>query len=103
MQRYNKYVYLYIRLYIRKKETNTLLENGKVIVCFIYPIELINAEIKNTSNYEIFTNYDFLPIDTDFLIKNLACGKGNSNSIKLINTDLKVKLWHSIQIINFAA
>ena len=75
-------------LKLRKNETTTLLENGKVIVCFIHPIELINAEIGNSRDYETFTNYDFLPIDVEFFIRHLACGAGNSNSIKLISNNL---------------
>lgn len=72
----------------RKKEIDTLLENGKVIVVFLNPVRVVAGEKGDTGNYSYISNYDFMPISKDYLIKNLEIGKSSSpNSIIL--KDLK--------------
>lgn len=71
----------------RRKEIETLLLNGKIIVTFIYPVVGFKAEVKNQSNFDIVTNYDILPISKNYLFNNLTPGKSTGkNPITLSNT-----------------
>jgi len=72
----------------RRNEIETLLENGKIIICFLSPIKGFYGEINDKSNYNIVTNYDFLPLDQQFLLEHLKSGKGAPKSIKEKNRNL---------------
>lgn len=68
----------------RKKEIESLLDNGKVIISFLEPLSGFKAEINNRSDYDLITNYDFLPLQQDYFLKRLIAGTSSSiNSLKL--------------------
>lgn len=67
----------------RKKEVETLLDNGKIIISFLHPVTGFNGEINDQSKYDIITNYDYLPISQHFFIENLKSGvSSQKNSSK---------------------
>lgn len=70
----------------RSNELYTLLNNGKILVVFLSPITIINAQARSGSyNNNTISNYDFLPSDKDLLMA-LEAGSGTiPNSIKLSN------------------
>lgn len=66
----------------RKNEVETLLENGKIIISILHPILGFEGEIRNSSKYDVVTNYDFLPLPQDYFLDRLKSGTSNQNSIK---------------------
>jgi len=69
----------------RKREVETLLENGKVIISFLYPTSGFRGEIGNQSKYSIVTNYDFLPLRQDFFLGRLKSGTSSINGALKLN------------------
>lgn len=63
----------------RYEEMNTLLKNGKIIIAFLSPVNVLFVDRKP------ITSYDPLTINVNFLTENLKSGKGNSNAISLGN------------------
>ena len=63
----------------RQKEIETLLENGKIIVSFLEPLEGFLGEINGDARYEAVTNYDLFPINRKFLIDSIKKGSSNSS------------------------
>ncbi len=67
----------------RKNEVETLLENGKIIISILHPISGFNGEIGDRSQYDVVTNYDFLPLPQNYFLDRLKSGSSNQqNSIK---------------------
>lgn len=70
----------------RKREIGTLLENGKVIIQFLEPICYFEGQNRGSYKYDLITNYDYLPLDPNFLLTNLKAGISSSvNSLTLFN------------------
>jgi len=68
----------------RRREVETLLENGKIIISFLHPTSGFKGEIGNESRYDIVSNYDFLPLRQDFFLGRLKSGTSSLNgAIKL--------------------
>jgi len=72
----------------RKNEIETLLINGKVIVCFVSELAGFYGEIDDKSRYNIVTNYDCLPLNRSYLLESLKAGKGAPKSIRQKNSSL---------------
>ncbi len=71
----------------RRNEVESLLENGKIIITFLEPLTGFKAEVRNTTRFETFTCYDFLPLRQEYLMRKLRAGKSSGeNAIKLANS-----------------
>ncbi len=71
----------------RKKEITSLLDNGKIIISFLHPVSGFEGEKGNLNQYDIITNYDFLPFRQDFFLDNLK--KGSSSAIATLKLNSK--------------
>lgn len=70
----------------REQEIETLLRNGKVIVCFLEPIRGFNGQIRDSRDYHLVTNYDILPIEESFFLESLSSGTSAvKNAVNLAN------------------
>lgn len=68
----------------RKGEIKSLLDNGKIIIIFLQPVSGFKGEVNNKNQYDIVTNYDFLPMRQDYFLNRIKSGSGNSKgSLKL--------------------
>lgn len=71
----------------RRKEVETLLEKGKIIINIISPIYEVTGQFKNSSTFESLTNYDYLPHAREYPFDQLVAGSsGNKNSISANKT-----------------
>ena len=64
----------------RKNEIKTLLENGKVIVCFLSAPIYILAEGRRVNIYDKISNYSFLPINEYPYLHSIKVGQGGNRS-----------------------
>lgn len=66
----------------RKNEIKTLLENGKVIVCFLGAPIIVYGEGKRVNIYNEISNYSFLPIDEHSypILQSIMVGQGRKKS-----------------------
>lgn len=68
---------------VRQNEIMTLMNQGKIIIIFLAPEQGVKAQIYGKDNYDVITNYTFLPDVIKRHIGNIVGGSGDS--IKLIN------------------
>lgn len=66
----------------RKTEVESLLENGKIIISFLTPLSGFRGEKGNRSEYDVVTNYDFLPLQQSYFMERLKAGSSSVNSLK---------------------
>ncbi|KAB7530754.1 hypothetical protein F8C76_04435 [Flagellimonas olearia] len=72
----------------RRAELSTLLENGKLIICFLNPLTEILAQKRYRGDYESITNYDFLPLEDYTYVDLITKGEGGNNSnLRLIGAN----------------
>lgn len=60
----------------RRKELETLLSNGKVIIVFLSPVNGVLAEKRNKADYERLDNYQWLPGNQKLFVKLVVRGEG---------------------------
>lgn len=60
---------------VRKNEVETLLEKGKIIISFLYPLRGFSGQIGDKSSYDIVTNYRYLPLPLQYFHDNLRAGR----------------------------
>lgn len=73
----------------RRNEIENILDNGKVVIVFLEPVEGVKGE-KNSAGsrrneYKTITNYDFLPLAQEYLLRKLKSGTGKSENAISIN------------------
>lgn len=80
----------------RKNDIQQLLDDGKVVFCFLDPIYKVQGQIRNGNNYSFISSYDFLP-EIDCL-KNLKEGNSTvSNLISLTNNGTFNKFYNTFK------
>jgi len=72
----------------KRKEIEILLQNGKVIVCFVSPIAGFHGERNSKREYSVISNYHFLPTRLHSIIFHLKPGRSSSNSIRIKNPNI---------------
>ncbi|MDP3462799.1 MAG: hypothetical protein Q8S18_08440, partial [Bacteroidales bacterium] len=72
-------------LHSRKEEIKSLLDNGKIIITFLQPVNGFRGEVSNNSQYNTVTNYDFLPMRQDYFLNRIKAGSGNSKGALKLN------------------
>lgn len=63
---------------LRKKEIATLLNKGKILISFLAPINEVKAQIGVSGEYDMITNYDFLPDSSYYIANSIVNGHGNN-------------------------
>lgn len=66
----------------RKSEIESLLENGKIIISFLTPLSGFKGEVGNNSEYDLVTNYDFLPLQQEYFLNRVKSGTSSTKSLK---------------------
>ncbi len=61
----------------RKAEMKRLLDNGKIIISFLAPIQTMKMQ-KNRNDYPIYSNYNWLPDELKYLPGSIRNGSGES-------------------------
>ncbi|WP_416448330.1 hypothetical protein ACH3PA_18325 [Leeuwenhoekiella sp. A2] len=58
----------------KRKEVETLLNKGKIIINILSPIHEVYGQLGNSSNFEKITNYDHLPNGREYPFEDLVAG-----------------------------
>lgn len=61
----------------RKEEIERLLYNGKIIISFLAPIQTMKMQ-KNRNSYPVYSNYNWLPDELNYLPGSIRNGTGES-------------------------
>lgn len=70
----------------RKTEMETILANGKIVFVFCSPMNTVNAEVRNEREFQIMSNYDWLPFGMiDALDGFIIQGRGSTINLKQKN------------------
>lgn len=67
---------------VRQNEISTLMNQGKIIIIFLAPKQGVKAQIQGKQDYDVITNYTFLPDVIKRHIGNIVRGYGNSITLK---------------------